>query len=70
MKVLALILFALVLSCLCVSREQKEDIPNIDLNISVDGRIYNVHFDKNSTEDVERIYFLIKELLQATENSS
>mgnify|MGYP001425969707 CR=1 FL=1 len=70
MKFLACMMVALVLSCLCVTREHKEDIPDIDLQISVDGRVDNVHFDKNSTEDVERIYFLIKELLQATENSS
>lgn len=52
---------------LCTGASEPDNesaVPTIDINMSIDGRIYNIHIDRNSTREFDRVVALIDELLK------
>jgi hypothetical protein len=57
----------IVVACsLCAGSSERTNesaIPTVDINISIGGKLYNIHVDRNTTEEFDRIVALIDELL-------
>ena len=62
MKSIVFLVFFVILFGMCTEKNETR-IPVIDINMSIDGAVYHVHVDQNSTDDAIWAWKTVSELL-------